>query len=443
MKDLVKKISLIFSNGFWGQMLQNAMAIITGSTLSSVFNMISIVIILKILSPDEYGSFIIAQTYMGVIDTVLNFQSWQGVIRYGTMALNDEDENKLLATIKAGIYVDGITCILGALVGWILIEFVASLFSWTETIVYISKIFLIEMVFHLEGTIVGFFKLTNKFNYLAIYTGWSGFVRLAIVVILYILNVKDVIVFTKIIVISDIVKYISLIIVALFVLNKMYGVRRLLVAKIRDVEKEFWNYTFWTNLDSSADVPIKYFDIFFLSLISNEIVAAYNLFKKYMSVFEMLIGPISQTIMPQFARLVASTKKENAFQKMKKLRNIIFVMLIPVFIIFILTLPFIMRLLGQESYFEYYYINYALAIYYICTLSYVGLSPLFSAYGFAKESTKITLISNIVYTVVAILLLSKFQIIGIIIAGFIQFFITVIWKQRYIQKELLQCHKNK
>ncbi len=71
------------------------------------------------------------------------------------------------------------------------------------------------------------------------------------------------------------------------------------------------------------------------------------------------------------------------------------------------------------------------------TLSYCGLHPLFSALGKVKENFFIVLTSNIIYVLVALLLVKLIGVYGVVFATATQYILTIVIKE-YITKQTIK-----
>lgn len=437
METIKDKLLGLWHNEFWNKMLKNAIAVFSGKSIASVLNALMVILIPLIFNTDLYGCFVIGQTYMSVIDSIVNFQSWHSVIRYGAFAIEEKNDNKLVKVIKAGLVVDIITCIVGFLLGALGIKLFGYIFHWSKTIQILCFLFSFEILFHVEGTITGILRLFDKFGYIATYSIVAALLKLVAVGIMFLLGIKNIFVFTVVYVIVEIITFMLYVYIGMRELSKACGLKKVWGCKIKGMGKEFWSYTIWSNISVTVDVPIKYFDIFFLSLISTEMVAAYNIFKQMVSVLGLMVTPLSQASMPQFSQLIASKREKEAYHKVLKLRNMILLVLTPVMIAFGLVSPFLLKVIGQEQLVSYLYILYALLVFNICALSYTGLHPLFSAYGFSKQTAYILLVANVIYTLWCALTVRRLQVAGIIIGQFIQFCIVIVWKKYIIKKKVV------
>ena len=427
---LQKKIK----NDFWRKLLKNVVIVFTGNSFSSAINMFSLFFILLILNKDDYGMFTISQNYMFLIDALANFQSWQGVIRYGSFAIENKNEEQLCATIKMGLFIDIATCFLGAAIGIFLTDTIANVFAWNEITKTLCYIFCLEIIFHIEGAITGILRLFDKFKYTIYHSVFCSVVKLVVILLYFFTGGSNIVVFTCIYVVTDIVKYIIYLGVGMYALHVKLGIRKTFNSSLKKVNAEHFRYTIWSNLTSTFDVPIKYFDVFFLSLISNSVVASYKIYQQVVALLGVMIVPISQVIMPQLSELIAKNNNQEAYRKVMELKRVLLKILIPFSIAAMVASTIVFRYFKSGDYYEHIYILYMLLIMNIFTFSYVGIHPLFSAYGYSKLNAFITLGTNILYIILAVLCVQFMGITGIILAAFIQFLATILLKQYFIKK---------
>lgn len=147
-----------------------------------------------------------------------------------------------------------------------------------------------------------------------------------------------------------------------------------------------------------------------------------------------MIVPISQVIMPQLSELIAKNNNQEAYRKVMELKRVLLKILIPFSIAAMVASTIVFRYFKSGDYYGDIYILYMLLIMNIFTFSYVGIHPLFSAYGYSKLNAFITLGTNILYIILAVLCVQFMGITGIILAAFIQFLATILLKQYFIKK---------
>lgn len=425
-------------NEFWHKLAKNVLIVFTGSSFASIMKLAGLFITLLILDKEDYGIFAISQNYMMFMDAFVNFQSWQGVIRYGSIAMSYKDEEQLCATIKMGLLIDGITCLVGTVAGLGLAEAAAVLFHWDRTTKLLCHIFCVEILFHMEGTITGILRLFDRFKYTVYYAVSYSLINFAAILLYYMAGGESVVEFACLYVATDIMKYIIYLLIGMYVLHREIGIQKIFKTTVRKVNPEHLRYTIWTNLTATFDVPIKYFDIFLLSFISNTSVASYKVYKQIVAVLGVMIGPISQVIMPQLSVLIARQKRVEAYRKVMELKKMLLRLLLPLSVAIIALSSFAFKYFKEGAYYGERYTLYMMLVMNAISFSYVGIHPLFSAYGFSKLSALITLTTNIGYIFLALVCVKYIGLSGIVFAVFVQFLWTVLLKQYFIKRNVIE-----
>ncbi|KAF1086096.1 Inner membrane protein YghQ [Sporotomaculum syntrophicum] len=432
-RQLVRRVMV---SDFWSTLIRNTFTSLWGTGGANVINLITLLIMVNMLGNTNYGLFVLAQQYMVIVDSLVNFQSWQGVIKFGSEAVVDKNDSRLASIIKYGFTIDIVSAAAGLAVSLMAIPIVGRLLQWDAGLLFLAVIFSLEIVVHLGGTPTGVLRLFNKFNLVAIHAVALAFVRLAAVAIYALfaeVNLKS---FVILYVCVDLVKHIALLAIAAHIVSQRVGLRKVAKSKLGYAGAGFLRYTLWSNIGSTADIPIKYFDVFIISKISVELVAIYKVFKQIIQVFSMLTTPIAQAIMPQLAELIARKEDVRAYQVVLKLRNFILTVLLPITVLCsIVAEPCFRVILGPE-YAEQVVMFIVLLLINDFALSYVALHPFFAALGKVREDFFIILGTNIVYLVVAFLLVGILGIYGIILGTALQYVLTIYSKTYLINRSL-------
>lgn len=436
MLNIKGKFLKIFHNDFWNKLVKNVTTVIIGNGGSSIINLIITVIMTRVLGNTTYGLFLIALQYMNLLDGIINFQSWAGVIKYGSEAIVEEREDKLAAIFKSGFIIDIVTAVAGTIVALIILPFVVHFMKWENNLPTLALLFSIEILFHIEGTSVGILRLYDKFSYTAKQSIVAAILKLLFVGSYLLLGGRSIVIVTTLYVFTDILKYLLLVVMAISVLQKEIGILNVVKSSVKILDKNFLKYTIWNNISYTVDVPVKYFDIFIISFISVDMVAVYKVFKQITQVFSMLVNPISQAILPQFSELVAKNRIEEAFSKVMKLRNAILAAgSVAVVLSIIFGKTVFTWILGVE-YGNNIFLFEVIFITYILLMSYTAIHPFFAALGVAEIDFMYTALSNVIYICIAIGCVKWLGIYSIILATSIQGVYLIYMKYRYAQKNL-------
>ncbi len=132
--------------------------------------------------------FILAQQYMLVVNGLVNFQSWQGIIKYGSEAIVSQDDKRLAAIFKFGVVIDLISAVAGMVIAIILVPLVGKMLMWSDQLIVLSLVFSIEIIFRIEGTPKGVLRLLNKFHLTAKHSILVSAFRLLVICTLYIIG---------------------------------------------------------------------------------------------------------------------------------------------------------------------------------------------------------------------------------------------------------------
>ena len=304
----------------------------------------------------------------------------------------------------------------------------------------LSIIFSCEIIFHIEGTSLGILRLFDKFNYTAIHAVICAFTKLIFIGGYLVLGGKSTIIVCVLYMIANVLKHLSLVVIALYFLEQQIGVKRVLGSSLHNVDKEFFKYTSWNNIVSAVDVPVKYFDIFIISRISVELVAIYKVFKQVLQIFATLINPISIVIMPQFSELIAKNKVKDAYISVNRIRNIVLSGgLVMIGLTVICGKPLLNIFLGN-NFGENIFLFQIMLMVQVILLSYVSIHPLLLSLGNAKQNFYIILFSNIVYIASVFIFVSKIGIYAVIMATAIQGGICIGLKIVFIKRYMI--HNN-
>lgn len=424
-------------NAFWYKLVKNISTIVVGQGGASALNMITTFVSAGVLGAAGYGSLMIGQTFMQAMDAFFNFQSWQGVIRYGSICEEGKDADGLAATLKAGFFVDIVSAIFGCLIAFAAVPFVAGLLGWDAVSTIAATIFCFEIAVHIEGTPTGVLRLFDKFKYVAIHAVCIAVFKLAsVAMVLYLLG-PNVIAVACAYCAADIIKSISLFIIALFVVNKRIGLKKVVTVGRHKLPAGFFSFTMWSNLAGTADAPIQYFDVFFLSLLSSEVVGVFKFFKQLLTVFTLLSTPVQQAVMPQLAELIAKGQNDRAFDAVKKIERTIIKVVGPCAALSVAVVPPALGLLMDPLYGNYWLLFAALASLTVVGITFSALHPCFTAYGLSKQSAGITLLANVIYLIACYLLLDVMGVMAIPLAMCVQYALTICLKTLYIQKVVL------
>ncbi len=431
----------IKNNVFWNKLFRNMFSAAAGEAGSAILTVLTTIVMVKALGNTNYSTFVLAQSYMYIVDGIINFQSWAAVIKYGSERIAEEDNGGLESIIKLGTIVDLSTAALGTLVAVFIAPVAGRILGWSDELILCASYFSFEIIFHFSGTSVGVLRLFNQFKLVAIQKIVVALMKFAVILICFFAKLNDLRLYVTAYVISDIIGHVLLTIMSLRILRNSPGVSisRVIKAPIKKYNKVFWRFAFWSNLATSMDIPVKQFDVFILSTINYEMVAVYKIYKQIGNILVELSVPISQSIMPQFSDLVARGKTKDCYRVMQKLHKSIIVFMLPCTAIMTVFSPYLLDKFFGVMYGRYFYILTLYLVIRSYALSYAAVHQLVTSMGLVKEDFMITGLSNVVYLLMAFFLSKPLGIIGIVVALGTQIFLSVNIKKHMILDRINQA----
>lgn len=438
MKEKISNtLNKIKRNEFWRKLFKNSFYAVIGEGGSSVINLFVVFLLIKLLGNEKNAILVLAQSYMSIMDLIINLQSWQSVIKFGEEVRIKNKIDEYLGFIKLGSILDVSTAILCGVISFFAAFLVGKLFNWSSELIICCQIFTAEIYFHFSGTPIAVLRLENKFNLVALQKVISAFFKLiALLVILCMTPKLSLIAAVIIYVATDIVSHLILVVMFLIVTHKKWGIRRLLKSKLPNGKIEFIKYTIWCTLGDITDIPVLYLDVFVISALKLELVTVFKLFKQIIAVLSKLAVPIYQAIFPQFSTLVAKGELKRGYNVVIMIRNAIFKYFIPLVILVGISSPLWLKIIFNDLFAQYWYILFIYLIVHTYALSYTTIHPYFTAIGKVKEGFVICLIANIVYLLLALMLTKYFGMIAIVLSYTVQILIVIYSKRYIIKKEI-------
>lgn len=418
IKQIIEKIK---NDDFWDNLAKNSFWAFAGDSVAAAIGLIVTIILVRLIGNEQYGSLVLAQTYMTIMDIIINVQSWKGVIQYGQKSIVEKNKKALGKYIRLGSILDTSTAIICGIVSLLLAPVIGNFLNWSKETIICAQIFSLEIFSHLSGTSTAILRILNKFNLVAVQKFITAIVKLTTLAVLFKMSSSiSLITATIAYVISDIFGNILLIIFAFYTYIKKYGTKYLLKNDEKVDTKNFVSFTLWGTALDIVDIPVNYFDVFIVSLLGTDKVAIFKVFKQCVSILSKVTSPIQQSILPQFSELTAKNEIKRGFHVVKKIRNAIIKIIGPFALIVGLTSPIWLNLIYGIDYVNYWYVLLVYLIVQTLALSYTTIHPYFLSLDLAKEATIYCIISNVIYCILAFILVKEIGMIGIVIAYFIQ-----------------------
>lgn len=398
---------------------------------ASVIAMVNTSLMVKGLGMTAVGIVGSIVAYATFFDGLLNFQSYNSVIKYGSEAKAENNTERLFSYFRMAFYQDAVTAILAALLGAACMETVSSWLQWSNEVKELALVYLITIPMNINGSTNGVLRLNDKFTY----TGTISIITNALktVCLVFMMNWGFTVREYLYVEIGRILLYnATVFIVSNHVNIEKYGKSPYVGRFVFD--KEFTKYNIYNNLRTTVDMPTgQVVNLLINKFLGFEAVGIYTVLTKIGSIVSKVTSPISQSMLPEISMMVAKGKKKRAWQIGKKL--FIYVNALGVLAACILCLmyklwmPFFMEVTMKNNlYFGFYILYLAL------TSASVGIHSYFIACNYVKANLYICCICNVLYILLLFLTIQRFELFAVIGSLLGQAMLVILCKLYYVKR---------
>jgi len=305
MMIIVRRVKSWLEDILLQKLLRNSSQLLGGNILEALLGFLAVVLAARGLGPESYGVLVLIQTYIVIVDSTVNFQSWQAVIKYGADALEEESPKSFKRLIKFGTSLDLGTALLGTVVA---IGGIFALETWMHWLQEYASLLVIYSTFvlsNLTGTPIAVLRLFDRFDLLAIQKVAAGFVKFCAVAGAFFVGAS---------LRGYLIAWLVAEVIGHWLLLGM-GWRELYrreysgVGKtsLREVSTTFpglWGYVWSTNFNGTVKMSVRRFDTLIIGgILGPKSVGLYEVAKKFAKGLGQVTSPLYQAIYPELAKL--------------------------------------------------------------------------------------------------------------------------------------------
>ncbi len=288
-------------------LFKNAGTLLSGNMVAWVLGLATFAITARILGSTLFGILVLITTYVTIVDKLLNFQSWQALIKYGTEALVRKSNDDFKSIVKFCTLLDVTTAILGTVVAAVAVSWVGQLLSWESETVLMAAFYSIVILFNISGTPTGVLRLFNRFRLFAVQNIISATIKfIGIVILLFVGASLWSVLFLWMV--TTIIGQLLLLGLGWRELHiqGFKGTHRAPVLGISTQHPGIWGFILSTNLSSSVRMTSRELDTMIIGgVVGVEGAGLFKIAKQIAAVPAMLSDPLYQAIYPDLSRLWA------------------------------------------------------------------------------------------------------------------------------------------
>lgn len=422
---LVRRIKNWFEDALLQKLLKDSSQLLVGNVLEAGLSFVAVVLAARGLGPESYGILVLVQTYIIVVDEVINFQSWQALIKYGADALETESTSTFKRLIKFGTSLDGGTALLGTLVSIGGVYALQSWMQWSQELTSMLLIYSTFILSNLTGTPIAILRLFDRFDVLALQKVFSGSIKLAAVAVAFF---ADATLWGYLFawLSAEMARHLLLLGLGWRELRRR-GYSEILAASLRGLGNTLpglWGYVWSTNLNGTVKMSVRRFDTVMIGgVLGPTAVGLYEVVKKFAKGLRQFTRPLYQTIYPELAKLWSRDNRDGFVRLMMRSAVLagsgafLFWIAIMLFGTNILEVFVGKEYVGAHPVMVWYILGVVVAV------GGVPLTPSMLAMGRPRTHFMIHIASAILFFIILASLLYSYSLVGAGIAYLIYYFV--------------------
>jgi len=174
---------LLMSKTSAQRVFRNFGVVLRGRGIAAVFNLPALALMAHVLSPVEFGLVVLLHTYVLTIRGLLNFRTFEAIVKYGVPLHASGDNDSLRRLLRVTTSVDVSSSIVATLVGIGAASVTGVFLHWDEQMVATATVYSLIMLSSATGTPNGALRLYDRFDILGAWYTISPATRLVGVVI--------------------------------------------------------------------------------------------------------------------------------------------------------------------------------------------------------------------------------------------------------------------
>ncbi|HMR66180.1 MAG TPA: oligosaccharide flippase family protein [Anaerolineae bacterium] len=159
---------LLASDPNFKRLLTNSGWLLSGDSLTLVFNFLQGILVARLLGPEQFGILALITAYTTAVNQLVDSRVWETVIKFVTRYLEAKDFVRATAVVKLCYLVDALTGSLAFLILYFSAAVGARLFLQNEQQAYLIELYAAMMLIMIpNGTTSALLRVNDRFNWLA------------------------------------------------------------------------------------------------------------------------------------------------------------------------------------------------------------------------------------------------------------------------------------
>ncbi|MGC8121857.1 lipopolysaccharide biosynthesis protein [Marinobacter sp. VGCF2001] len=413
-------------------LFKQAGTLLTGNAFAGALGLAAFLATARHLGAESFGALALITTYAVVIDKLLNFQSWQALIKFGaSIATDTANAPNLSRLVSFCLMADVASAAVAGVVGLFLAQSVGQFLGWSDAVLAGAGWFCLVVVCNVTGAATGLLRIAGRYRLLAVHLVLANAFRLIGVVVGVTLDV-GIAWFLWVYGISMALGYAVIVFGGLSVARKW---KLEFVTGSRSEIRQYLSFLFWTNASSALAVPVKHFDVIVVGAVLNEAAAGqFKVIRQVGQLLGQISSPLYQAVYPFLSRDAGEGNSSGSIRLAWRSGLWVALIALPLaLLVSVAGIWWVPSVLG-ESYNALVVPLIVFAVLSALSLGAGTIHPLFLALGFARETAVILIFTTPLYLWLLWSLVGALGLMGVVIAFGVEFFLVVAIKLLLIQR---------
>lgn len=152
-----------------GRVLKNFGVVLRGRGIAAVFNLVATALMANALAATEFGLVILLHTYVLAIRGILNFRTYEAIVRFGVPLHENDETGELRQLFRTTTVIDITSALAATLVGISAASFAGSFLHWDAEMISLAGLYSLVMLTTIGNTPNGILRLYDRFDALSVF----------------------------------------------------------------------------------------------------------------------------------------------------------------------------------------------------------------------------------------------------------------------------------
>lgn len=397
-----------------------------GQNAGSVFSMLTLVITLRVINTAEYGILTIIQTYCLLISNLFSLRTFNGLIKYATDALVNNNYLLVKKYINTSFVIDFGAGLFSYGMAFALLVPITKLMEWdTDMMSYVYLYMPIIILYPLlNGAPVGILRKLGYFKQVNLSHAIVYGIQFIVILGTYILGIGDFKIILLEYLFTEIIECLVLVVMTICILSKKSEWRGFMKAGVI-WDWGFMKYNIYYGLISTFDQILGNASTLLINKYVGNLTTAYlKIITKICSLLTKLTKPVGQIFYPELCKRIADKRYKSSFKISIKYFSVVLGsglgLMLAMFITYDWWIVLFDAAMVSAKWQSMLYLLYTLL-----SVSIICINQLMLALSLVKQNLIIVLIADVLYLLALIPCVKMLGVNGYLILQILQLLAVV------------------